>query len=299
MKRAILGAALVLSVGGCRFWYKPVPVANAIGETEVVLGGDTVNMHRDDRFEVYGPNSEAVFDGYEQLNRAYRAFERHFHWTPPKLAVVLFQDSIVPLDAATLKSLRDRDFLPLSYARPQSVRSRRRYGGLDYGGATWPLAPTAARVMLARFADAQLEGGPRPDAVVLDRFPFWFRAAFLHLLGESGAFERDLELVRDKRTLWMPMKDLIVMIRPASADSVLDPSRRSEADETLQLLAAQATTLGRYLVEREGPAVLGRLARGYIGNRPIADMLKETRSGTRTITDLERSWQVWVATREN
>jgi hypothetical protein len=298
---AIVVAALLLSVGGagCRFWYKPVPVANAIGETEMVLAGDTVNVHRDERFELYGPNSEAVFDGYEQMNRAYRAFERHFHARPPKLAVLLFQDSIVPLDAATTKTFRDRDFLPLYYARPQSVRSRRRYGGLDYGGATWPIAPTAARVMLARFADQELGGGPRPDNVVLERFPLWFRAAYLHLLGESGAFERDMQLVREKRALWMPLKDLIVMVRPAAGDSLLDPSRRNEADETMQLLAAQATTLGRFLVEREGPAVLGRLARGYLTNRPIADMLRETRSGTRTVADLERSWQVWVATREN
>ena len=296
---AMLAAALLLSAGGCRFWYKPVPVANAIGEAETVLNGDTVNVHRDERFEIYGPNSEAVFDGYEQMNRAYRAFERHFRARPPKFAVFLFQDSIVPLDAATLKTVRDRGFLPMYYARPASVRSRRRYGGLDYGGATWPIAPTAARAMLARFADEQLGNDPRPDSVVLDRFPFWFRAAFLHLLGESGAFERDLELVREKRALWMPLKDLIVMVRPAPGDTLLDPSRRSEADETTQLLAAQATTLGRFLVEREGAAVLGRLARGYIANRPIAEMLTELRSGTRTVADLERTWQVWVATREN
>lgn len=299
MKFPAILAALLLSAGGCRFWYKPVPVENAIGEARTALGGDTVHVHRDERFEIYGPNSEAVFDGYEQMNRAYRAFERHIRARPRRFAVVLFQDSVVPLDAATLKSITDRGFLPLYYARPQSVRSRRRYGGLDYGGATWPLAPTAARVMLARFADEQLGGGPRADDAVLDRFPFWFRAAYLHLLGESGAFERDLELVREKRALWMPLKDLIVMVRPASGDTLLDPSRRSEADDTMQLLTAQATTVGRFLVEREGPAVLGRLARGYLANTSIADMLAETRSGTRGVADLERSWRVWVATREN
>lgn len=295
---ALLAAALVLSASGCRFWYKPVPVANAIGEAETVLGGDTVSVHRDSRFEIYGPNSEAVFDGYEQLNRAYRAFERHFSATPPKLAVVLFQDSVVPLDEATLKSFRDRGFLPLLYARPESVRGRRRYGGIDYGGSTWPIAPTAARVMVARFADAQLGDGQRPDDVVLDRFPFWFRAAVQHLLGEAGAFERDLELVRGRRSLWMPLRDLIVMVRPAAGDSVLDPSRRNEADETTRLLAAQATTIGRYLVERDGPAVLGRLARGYLANRSIADMLRELRAG-RSMATLESNWRVWVLTREN
>lgn len=295
---ALLAAALVVSVSGCRFWYKPVPVANAIGEAETVLDGDTVNMHRENRFEIYGPNSEAVFDAYEQLNRAYRGFERHFSAPPTKLAFVLFPDSIVPLDAETTKSFTERGFLPILYARPESVRSRRRYSGLDYGGATWPIAPTAARVLMARWADSQIDGDPLPDDTALEQFPFWFRAAVLHLLGESGAFERDLEMIREKRALWMPLRDLIVMVRPASADSLIDPSRRSEVDETNLLLAAQATTVGRYLVEREGPAVLGRLARGYLENRSINDMLREIRSA-RSIQDLERNWRVWIDTRAN
>src|SRR5436853_561200 len=70
----LLGAVATLS--GCRFWYKPVPVANAIGEERTVLAKDSVNVHRESRFEVYGPNSEAVYDGYEQRNRVYRSLER-------------------------------------------------------------------------------------------------------------------------------------------------------------------------------------------------------------------------------
>lgn len=294
-----LALAALLTLSGCRFWYKPEPVSGAIGEATVILAGDTVHVHRDPRFEIYGPDPEAVYDGYEQLNRAHRAFERHIAAPAPRLAFVLHRDSVVPLDAATARDIRDRGFTLVQYARPRSVRNRRRYSGMDYGGITWPIAPTAARVMLARFGDAQLGGGPRPDSVVLEKFPLWYRAAILHLIGEAGVIDRDLELVREKRGHWMPLRELMVMVRSPAADSLLDPSRRSDSDETTQLLAAQATTLGRFLVEREGSAVLGRLARGYLAGRAVADMVREFRSAPRTIQDLERGWRSWVDLRES
>jgi hypothetical protein len=293
----LVGTAALL--GGCRFWYKPVPVANAIGEERVLFSGDSVNVHRDGRFEVYAPNPEVVFDGYEQANRAYRAFERHFGVAAPKLAFVLFRDSVVAIDAAALRALRERGFTVISYARPRSVRSRRRYSGIDYGGVTWPIAPTAARALLARFADAQLGGGPRADSVVLDRFPFWYRAAVLHLIGEAGSIEHDIEFLRERRQQWMPLRNLLMMVRASGADSLIDPSRRSESDETTQLLAAQSATFARFLVEREGLAVLGVLGRGFLAGRPFPEMLAAFHNSPRSMDELERRWKVWVDSREN
>ncbi len=295
----VLAAASMLS--GCRFWYKPVPVENAVGEEQTVLSGDTVNVYRDraGRFEVYGPSSEIVFDGYEQVNRAYRAFERYFGAPAPRLAVVMYRDSIVPLDAAAQRSLRDRGYVIMPYLRPPAVRSRRSYSAIDYGGVTWPVAPMAARTMLARFADAQLGGGPRSDNELLDRFPLWYRAAVIHLVGEAGAMEHDLAHVREKRSVLLPLKDLIVNVRPSSADSLLDPSLRAESDEISLTLAAQSATLARFLVEREGPAVLGRLARGYLANRSITDMVAEFHSAPRNVAELERRWLMWVDTHQD
>lgn len=294
-----LGTALLLS--GCRFWYKPVPVENAVGEEQTVLAGDTVNFYRDrgGRFEIYGPSSEVVFDGYEQVNRAYRAFERYFGAPAPKLAVVLHPDSVVLLDEAAQRFLRDRGHTIMNYARPNSVRSRRRYTAIDYGGITWPVAPSVARVLLARFGDAQLGGGPRADSLVLQRFPLWYRAAIIHVVGEAGAEEYDLDQVREKRNLLLPLKDLIVMVRSVAADTTLDPSRRSDADEVSLTIGAQSAMLARYLVEREGPAVLGRLARGYLANRPIADMVAEFHSAPRNLAELERRWLMWLDSRQD
>jgi hypothetical protein len=293
----VLCAAATMS--GCRFWYKPIPVDNAIGEEETVLSGDTVNVYRESRFEVYGPSSEAVYDGYEQLNRSYRAFARHFGVPAPRLAFILYRDSVVALDADTERGFRTRGFAVVGYARPRSVRSRRRYTGSDYGGVDWPIAPTAARMMLARFIQGQDADGQRSESAVLERVPAWYRAAVIHLVGEAGAIANDIEYLREKRNLWWQFRDLLTLARPASADSLLDPSRRSEAGDGDRVFAAQSSALGRFLVDREGPAVLGRLGRGYAAGRALNDMLAEFTAAPRTIPELEQRWKAWIETLEN
>lgn len=294
----LLGAAAMMS--GCRFWYKPVPVANALGEEQTVLAGDTVRVYREQRFEVYGPNAEAVYDGYEQLNRAFRAFERHFGSPPHRLAFVLFRDSVVPLDSATRRTFMNRGFSVVEYARPRSVRSRRRSSAIDYGGVRWPIAPTAARVMLARFADAEQEpNGSRTDSSAIERFPMWYRAAVIRLIGDAGAFASDVEYVREKRHQWWGFRELLTLARSAAADSLLDPSRRGEADEGTRIVAAQASSLARYLVEQEGPAVIGRMGRGYVTGRSLNEMLADFKNAPRTVPELEQRWKAWVEAWEN
>ena len=294
----ILGAVATLS--GCRFWYKPVKVASAIGAERTVLAGDSVNVHREDRFEVYGPNSEAVYDGYEQLNRAYRAFERHFGVPGPRIALILSADSTVPFDVGTLRGFRDRGYTAVRYVHPRSYRSPTRYGALGYGGVIWPAAPTAARVMLARFAEAHLElDGVRPDTALLERFPVWFRAAVIHLVGEGGSAANDLDYAREKRHLLLPLRDLLTLVRPASADSLLDPSRRADADETTRVIGAEGSSFARFLAEREGPAVVGIIARSYLARRSLNEILAELRNSPRSLPEMEQRWRYWLETRED
>jgi hypothetical protein len=285
------------TLSGCHFWYKPVPVANAIGEEKTVLAKDTVNVHREDRFEVYGSSSEAVYDGYEQLNRAYRAFDRLFGPPVPRLAIVMSGDSAVPLDSATIRSFGARGFTLVRYVRPRSFRSPSRYGALGYGGVQWPVAPTAARAMLARFADTHLDpDGARSDSALLDRFPLWYRASVIHMVGESVP-ANDIELVREKRGQLLPIQELLRLVRPASADSTLDPSRRSDTDEYTRIFAAQSTTIARFLVEREGPGVIGRLGRGYLAGRTLSEMMAEMRSTPQSVQQLEQRWRLWLDSR--
>lgn len=291
--------ATALALGGCRFWYKPIPVADAVGEEEIALVDDTVNVYRGARFEVYGPNSEAVYDGYEQLSRAYRAFERHFGRPAPRVAVVLLPDSMVPIDSALARSFRERGFTLVHYARPRSVRSRPRYRGIQYGGVLWPIAPTAVRTMLARFADAQLGGTTLPDSVLLEKFPLWYRAAIIRFFGDASTYGRDVQHVREKVNVLIPLRDMLPLVRSPGADSLLDPSRdEDEADEYTETLAAQASTFARFLVDREGAQILQRLGRGYAEGSSFGEMMAEFQSAPTSLPELERRWIAWVTTRE-
>jgi hypothetical protein len=154
--------------------------------------------------------------------------------------------------------------------------------------------------MLARFADTQLEpDGIRSDVMLLERFPVWFRAATIHLIGLGGLPSADLEYAREKRGQLLPLRGLLTLVRPASADSLLDPSRRSEADETTRIIAAQASTFARFLVEREGPAVLGRIARAYLTGRTLNDILGDLKSSPHSLVELQQKWKYWLETRED
>lgn len=288
--------AVAAGLTGCQIWYKPVPVANAIGEEMTLLAGDSVNVYRSDRFEVYGPNSEAVYDGYEQMNRAVRAFERHFGARAPKLAFVLFRDTVKSLDGESLRPIRERGFTVVSYLRPRGARGRRSYRVIDYGGVSWPIAPTAAREMLRLYAEGR--AGTTRSGAVMDRFPVWYRAAVIHLVGDAGTIANDLEFVRETRSHWQPFRTLLTLVVPASGDSLLDPVRRNDASEHLRMVAAQSSTFGRYLAEREGPAVIGRIGNGYLSGRSLQEMIAEFHTAPKNLEDLESRWKGWVETRD-
>jgi hypothetical protein len=292
----LLAFAAMMAVSGCRYWYTPVKVANAIGEEKILFAGDTMRVYRDARFEVYGPNPEAVYDGYEQLNRAYRAFERHFGTEAPRLAVLLANDTLIQVDSAAARAFAERGYTFFRYIRRGGPR-RVRYGTLTYGGVLWPVAPTAARMLLTRFALAQRPAdSARVDSAVLARFPVWYRAAVMHLVGEAGAISNDVEYLREQRNQWLALNELVTLSRAPSSDSALDPSRRSEADDLSRVLAAQSSTVAQYLVEREGPEVLRRLAQGYLAKRSFAEMLAEMPATGRRISELEQRWKIWLET---
>jgi hypothetical protein len=294
----VLSLSALLLVAGCRYWYKPVPVANAIGKEKTVLAGDTVHVYRETRFEVYGPDPEAVYDGYEQLNRAYRAFEHHFDTEAPRLAVLLANDTSLRVDSAMVRAFADRGYTFLRYVRshrPQHVR----YGTMAYGGVLWPVAPTAARELLARYVAAQLPADSvRSDSAALARLPAWYRAAVMHLVGEAGAISNDLEYLRDQRGSWLALNELVTLVRAPSQDDAFDPARRADADSFSRVVAAQSSAVAQFLVEKEGPEVLRKLALGYLGHRSFPEMVAELPATGRRVQELEQRWKIWVVTED-
>ena len=121
----------------------------------------------------------------------------------------------------------------------------------------------------------------------------------MHLVGEAGSSLSDLEYVRDKRNDWRPLSELLTLARTPAEDATLDPSRRGDADDFTRIVAAQSSMFARYLVEREGAAVLGRLADGYLAGRSFTEMAAAFVSAPHSVAELDQRFRMWVAELEN
>lgn len=293
--RVLCIVALAAALDACRLWYRPIPIANAIGAERVLVASDSFSVHRDPRFEVYGPGSQAVFDAYEQLNRAYRAFDRHFGSPTPRLGVVLMETDGRP-DLAVERALRERGLVPLRYARPYRARMQERSGEAGYEGALWPVGPTSARALLASFAHVVDSAAPaRFDTTTLARFPVWYRSAVMRLVGDAASLPYDVEYTRENRGSRLTIERLVGTERPPAADSTLDPSRRSDADDHDRRLASQASAFAQFLLEREGPDVLRRLGLGFARGQTFVEQAREFRVVPKDLPDLDERWMAWLA----
>jgi hypothetical protein len=289
-----LALGFAVFVGGCRLWYQPVPISSAIGKERVVIAGDSFSVHRDPRFEIYGPRSQPVFDAYEQLNRTYRTFDRYFGAPTPRLAVILSVNGTAGADSAVDVALRNRGLTPLRYTRPRTAVMRERLGALGYEGAMWPVGPFAARVLLAALATPALSGTP-VDTSAVATFPAWFRAAVMHVVGDASSLPLDIAHARENRGGRWQLERLLVMERPAAADSAVDSNRRSASDDADRQFASQASAFAQFLLEREGTDVLSRLAHGYAAHRTFDAMASEFKTAPKSVADIEERWLAWLA----
>jgi len=283
------GAAAV-TLGGCGFWYRPVPIANAIGKERTALAGDSFSVHRDPRFDIYGPGSRAVFDAYEQLNRTYRTFDRYFASPPPHLAVVLYPEASKPRDSAAVQALRDRGVPVLRFVRSFRTSQRERVGDDGYEGSHWPVGPAAVRLLLASI------GAPSAslDTAALARLPAWYRSAVMSIVGDGSALPTDVEYVKENRGSRLTLEQLVSTERSTSADSVLDPYRRDDASDRDRVFASQSSAFMQFLQEREGPGVLAALGNGFASGQTLAQQASRFRVLPQTMADMEERWLAWL-----
>jgi hypothetical protein len=285
---ALLAAAVAL--GGCSFWYRPVPVTSAIGKERTAIAGDSFNVYRDPRFDVYGPGSRAVFDAYEQLNRAYRTFNRYFGTTPPRLSVVLYPETTKPRDSAAVAELRSRGETVLRFVRPMDASFRERTGEDGYSGSLWPVGPTAVRFLLASLAT---QAG-MPDTTTLARLPAWYRSAVMSIVGDGTALPQDVQYVKENRRDRLFVEQLVAVERATSADSVLDPFRRYDARDRDWAFAAQSSAFMQFILEREGPAAMAALGHGFLKGESFEQQASRFRVLPQKLADLEQRWSAWV-----
>jgi hypothetical protein len=248
-------------------------------------------VHRDPRFEIFGPGSQPVFDAYEQLNRTYRAFDRYFGAPAPRLSVVLFDPSSKPHNAAVESTLRERGATVLRYVRPFRSSLRERVGDDGYEGALWPVGPSATRILLASTASA----ATAPDTAALRRFPAWYRTAVMSIVGDGTSLPVDVEYVKENRASRWTLEQLTAIDRPTSADSALDPYLRDDASDRDRMFASQSSALMQFLLEREGPATVATLGHGFAKGETFAEQVKRFRVLPTAIAELDERWLAWLA----
>lgn len=258
-----------------------------------MVAGDSFAVHRDPRFEVYGPGTQPVFDAYEQLNRAYRAYDRYFAAPAPRLAVVLYGESHKPRDAAE-QALRERGMRVLRFVRPFRASLRERTGDDGYEGSLWPVGPAAVRLMLPSFVST--DGAP--DTASLARLPAWYRSAVMSIIGDATALPFDVEFTRENRSSRWTVEQLVAIDRPTSADSALDPHRRDDADDRDRRFASQSSAFMQFLIDGEGPRTMATLGRGFAKGESFAILVSRFTVLPRSLAALEDRWVAWLSAQE-
>jgi hypothetical protein len=265
-------------------------VRSAIGQERTVLAADSFHVHREARFEVYGPGTQAVFDAYEQLNRTYRAFDRYFATPVPRLSVVLYPEWSRPR-AASEQALRDGGRVVLRFVRPLRASLRERVGEDGYEGSLWPVGPSAVRLLLASVPTPNAA----PDTLALERFPAWYRSAVMSIVGDGSRLPVDVQFVQENRGSRLSLDQLLSADRPASADSILDPHRRDDASDANRMFASQSSAFMQFLLDREGPGAMATLGRGFAKGETFAVMATRFRVSPGTDAGLEDRWLAWLA----
>jgi hypothetical protein len=291
------GACLTAGTSGCflrKYLYHPVLVANAIGDSTTTLAGTRVHVYKTDEYEVYGPTAISVSTAERQIDRAYREFNKHFGTQAPPMAIVIADSSfaISPAEAGAFAKRRMYTFV---YMRPHVLR--------DLEGVTpdtpedeiWPVAPRVARELLnayisqRRHLPPQVESAPHAADDRIDPLPFWFADAVVAILGDPGAPDRIMESLRDHLGDAPPLATLLDMRpTPPGSDTV------GVSKEQRGIFGATGVGLTLFLVEREGPRIVGRLTDAFLAGSTARQTLAEARHVPQNDGDLERVWRTWV-----
>ena len=294
----VLLTCLTAVVDGCflrKYVYRPVLVANAIGDSTTTLSGTRVHVYRNDEYELYGPTALSVSTSEQQINRAYREFTKHFGVQGPPLAVIIADSAfaLAPADAGLFEKRRIHTFV---YVRPHSLR--------DVEGVTpdtpedeiWPVSARVSRELVTAYVASrrrmppEVETATHPSDYHTDPLPIWFVDAVVALLGDPGAPDRVMDYLKDHLSDAVPVATLLDM-KPPNAGTV-DSVATSKERRTI--IGAEGVALTLFLVEREGPRVVGRLADAFLAGRTARDVTTKASHIPQNDTELERAWRTWV-----
>lgn len=294
-----LGALCLTAVAnGCfvkKYVYHPVLVANAIGDSTTTLSETRLHVYRTDDYEVYGPTATSVSFAAQQIDRAYREFTKHFGVDAPYMAVVVADSAfaIAPADAGAFAKRRIHAFV---YVRPHNLRDIEGVSPDLSEDEIWPVSARVAREMLTayitgrRHMTQEVETTAHGSDYHADPLPLWFIDAAVALLSDPGAPDRVMDYLRDHLAEAPPLSSLLDT-KPPEAGTV-DTIGISRERRTI--VGATGVGLTLYLIEREGPRIVGRLADSFLAEGTAREVVKQARHVPQNDRELERIWRTWV-----
>ncbi|HKW46603.1 MAG TPA: hypothetical protein VJN70_04130 [Gemmatimonadaceae bacterium] len=300
-KALSIGAAvlcLTATLDGCflrRYVYHATLVANAIGDSTTTLAGTRVHVYKSDEYEIYGPTALSVSTAEQQVNRAYREFTKHFGVQGPPMAIVIADSAFVisPGDAGSFAKRRIHTFV---YVRPHSLRDIEGVAPDTPEDEIWPVSARVARELLTAYVAARRHLTPQVEATThasdyhTDPLPIWFVDAVVALLSDPGAPDRVMDYLKDHLGDAPSVATLLDMPppNPGEVDTV------AASRERRTIVGAAGVGLTLFLVEREGPRVVGRLADAFLAGRTARDITSSAHHIPQNDRELERVWRTWV-----
>jgi hypothetical protein len=279
-----------------------------------------------ERYELYAPDEATLARATEDLDYAAHAFLRYFGEAPPQIAVVVV-GAPADLQRADFAALRARQLRVLPWvvepAAPGGEALPVQRLGLE--GAR-PLSHEAGHVFLMAWADAKLGRRPAAGGAARDSartgplnygdpsLPDWLDEAVATLCEFPVLQSQRRQLMRARLAERIPLPELFTMEHPVLAEmrGLVEQARTEAAAGgqpsrmmRIQLPAAQSPravifygetlTLSEFLVEREGPTVIGRVVRDVLAGKSAADALRAVvRSVPSDPAELERAWVAWL-----
>lgn len=295
----VLGAlCLTAALDGCflrKYVYRPVLVANAIGDSTTTLSETRLHVYRTDDYEVYGPTATSVSFAAQQIDRAYREFRRHFGVAAPYMAVIVADSSfaVAPADAGAFAKRRIHTFV---YVRPHNLRDIEGVSPDLSEDEIWPVSARVARELLTaymtsrRHMSQEVESAAHGSDYHADPLPLWYIDAVVALLSDPGAPDRVMDYLRDHLAAAPPVASLLDAKAPESGtvDTV------GVARDQRTIVGAAGVGLTLFLIDREGPRIVGRLADSFLSGGTARDVVKGAKHVPQNDRDLERVWRTWV-----
>lgn len=289
---------LTAALDGCflrKYVYRPVLVANAVGDSTTTLGATRLHVYRADEYEIYGPSALSVSTAERQVDRAYREFVKHFGAHAPPMAIVVADSefAISPSDVGSFAKRRIHTFV---YVRPHNLRDIEGVSADTPEDEIWPVAGRVARELFAAYVEQRRHVPPEVEShshagdYHLDPFPSWYVDAVVAVLSDPGVPDRVMEYLRDHLSDAAPVATLLDMHppNPGVADTI------AASRERRALIGAEGVALTLFLAEREGPRVVGRLADAFLAGGTARDVLSQSHHVPQNDRDFERVWRNWV-----